>query len=147
MLGTGTSVTFTGTGGSTGGSGGESGEVVYPDFTVSHANELISGGKLADGAVVTSESLNMGETALTVGSAETDTFKQNIGFKGVDDASSITVKDGKQLTLMGSQAAMAVALRTMDAETNALPVITDAAVDLQNGTLRVGIDALSTEKS
>ena len=141
-FGTGTSVTFTGTGTSTARANNESGEIVYPDFTVSHVNELITGGKLTDGAVVTSESLNMGNTALTVGSADTDTFKQNIGFKGVDDASSITVKDGKQLTLMGSQVAMAVALRTSEA--TALPVITDAAVDLKNGTLRVGIDALST---
>ena len=139
-FGTGTTIRFTGTGFNS----GEDQPSNTDDFNLDVVNDLISTGKLTDGSVVTSESLNMANSALTVGAADTDTFKQNIGFKGVEDASSITVKDGKQLTLMGSQAAMAVALRTMDAEANALPVITDAAVDLKNGTLRVGIDALST---
>lgn len=133
-FGTGTTIRFTGTG---------SGETPSGNtlFNTDVVNDLLNNGKLAEGGVVTSEALNMGNSALTIGSADA-TFTQNIGFKGVDDASSITVKDGKTLTLTGAQASMTLALRTNENE-RASYVITEKETTLTNGQLKLGIAELS----
>lgn len=133
-FGTGTTIRFTGTG---------SGETPSGNtlFNTDVVNDLLNNGKLAEGGVVTSEALNMGNSALTIGSADA-TFTQNIGFKGVDDASSITVKDGKTLTLTGAQASMTLALRTNEHE-RASYVITEKETTLTNGQLKLGIAELS----
>lgn len=66
---------------------------------------------------------------------------QDTGFMGIKGSTGITVKDGKTLTLMGSQASMAMAV---GADTrDASYVITDAPMALENGTLKLGHKALS----
>lgn len=133
-FGTGTTIRFTGTGsGDT-----PSGNTVFNTDVV---NDLLNNGKLAEGGVITSTALNMGNSSLTIGSTDA-TFTQNIGFMGVDDASSISVKDGKTLTLTGAQASMTLALRTNENE-RASYVITEKETTLTNGQLKLGIAELS----
>ena len=136
--GTGTMLSFTGT------SRYESAQTdvrtqTYPDFTLSHVNELIARGDLVENGIVTSETLTHKDAALTIG-AEGD-LKQNIGFKGIRGSTGITVKDGKTLTLMGSQAPIAMAVGADTRDTNY--VITDAPMTLTNGNLNLGHANLS----
>ncbi len=102
-------------------------------------NALISEGKLASGSVVTSEALTHTDKAFTL--SNTGDMTQDTGFMGIKGSTGITVKDGKTLTLMGSQASMAMAV---GADTrDASYVITDAPMALENGTLKLGHKALS----
>ena len=130
-FGTGTTINFTGTGSGTG-SGSST-------FNMDVVNALISEGKLASGSVVTSEALTHTDKAFTLGN--TGDMTQDTGFMGIQGSTGITVKDGKTLTLMGSQASMAMAV---GADTrDASYVITDAPMALENGTLKLGHKALS----
>ena len=130
-FGTGTTINFTGTGSGTG-SGSST-------FDMNVVNALISEGKLASGSVVTSEALTHTGKAFTLGN--TGDMIQDTGFMGIKGSTGITVKDGKTLTLMGSQASMAMAV---GADTrDASYVITDAPMALENGTLKLGHKALS----
>ena len=130
-FGTGTTINFTGTGSGTG-SGSST-------FNMDVVNALISEGKLASGSVVTSEALTHTDKAFTLGN--TGDMTQDTGFMGIKGSTGITVKDGKTLTLMGSQASMAMAV---GADTrDASYVITDAPMALGNGTLKLGHKALS----
>lgn len=130
-FGTGTTINFTGTGSGTG-SGSST-------FNMDVVNALISEGKLAAGSVVTSEALTHTDKAFTL--SNTGDMTQDTGFMGIKGSTGITVKDGKTLTLMGSQASMAMAV---GADTrDASYVITDAPMALENGTLKLGHKALS----
>lgn len=130
-FGTGTTINFTGTGSGTG-SGSST-------FNMNVVNALISEGKLAAGSVVTSEALTHSGKTFTLGN--TGDMTQDTGFMGIKGSTGITVKDGKILTLMGSQASMAMAV---GADTrDASYVITDAPMALENGTLKLGHKALS----
>lgn len=130
-FGTGTTINFTGTGSGTG-SGSST-------FNMDVVNALISEGKLASGSVVTSEALMHTDKAFTLGN--TGDMTQDTGFMGIKGSTGITVKDGKTMTLMGSQASMAMAV---GADTrDASYVITDAPMALENGTLKLGHKALS----
>lgn len=130
-FGTGTTINFTGTGSGTG-SGSST-------FNMNVVNALISEGKLAAGSVVTSEALTHSGKTFTLGN--TGDMTQDTGFMGIKGSTGITVKDGKTLTLMGSQASMAMAV---GADTrDASYVITDAPMALENGTLKLGHKALS----
>ena len=130
-FGTGTTINFTGTGSGTG-SGSST-------FNMDVVNALISEGKLASGSVVTSEALTHTDKAFTL--SNTGDMTQDTGFMGIKGSTGITVKDGKTLTLMGSQASMAMAV---GADTrDASYVITDAPMALENGTLKLGHKALS----
>ena len=130
-FGTGTTINFTGTGSGTG-SGSST-------FNMDVVNALISEGKLAAGSVVTSEALTHTDKAFTL--SNTGDMTQDTGFMGIKGSTGITVKDGKTLTLMGSQASMAMAV---GADTrDASYVITDAPMALKNGTLKLGHKALS----
>ena len=130
-FGTGTTINFTGTGSGTG-SGSST-------FNMDVVNALISEGKLASGSVVTSEALTHTDKAFTL--SNTGDMTQDTGFMGIKGSTGITVKDGKTLTLMGSQASMAMAV---GADTrDASYVITDAPMALKNGTLKLGHKALS----
>lgn len=136
--GTGTTLTFTGT------SRYESvtadaRATTYPDFTISHVNELIAKCDLVENGIVTSETLTHNDAVLTLGTK--GDLRQNVGFKGIKGATGIAVKDGKTLTLMGAQASMAMAV---GADTrDASYVITDSPMALENGTLKLGHKALS----
>ena len=130
-FGTGTTINFTGTGSSSG-SGSST-------FNMDVVNALISEGKLAAGSVVTSEALTHSGKTFTLGN--TGDMTQDTGFMGIKGSTGITVKDGKTLTLMGSQASMAMAV---GADTrDASYVITDAPMALENGTLKLGHKAMS----
>lgn len=130
-FGQGVNVVFTGTG-----SGSGSGASTF-DMNVVTA--LISENKLAAGSVVTSEALTHEGKTFTLGN--TGDMTQDTGFMGILGSSGITVKDGKSLTLMGSQASMAMAVGAD--ERAASYVMTDAPTTLQNGTLNLGHKALS----
>lgn len=110
-----------------------------PDFTILHVNELIAKGDLVENGIVTSETLTHKDAVLTLG-IEGD-LRQNVGFKGIKGATSIAVKDGKTLTLMGAQASMAMAVGAD--ERAASYVITDSTLALTNGNLNLGHKALS----
>lgn len=126
-------IEFSGTGSGTGSGSGSS------TFNMDVVNALISEGKLAAGSVVTSEALTHTDKAFTLGN--TGDMTQDTGFMGIKGSTGITVKDGKTLTLMGSQASMAMAV---GADTrDASYVITDAPMALENGTLKLGHKALS----
>ena len=130
-FGTGTTINFTGTGSGTG-SGSST-------FNMNVVNALISEGKLTSGSVVTSEALTHSGKSFTLGN--NGDMTQDTGFMGIKGSTGITVKDGKTLTLMGSQASMAMAV---GADTrDASYVITDAPMALENGTLKLGHKALS----
>ena len=130
-FGTGTTINFTGTGSSSG-SGSST-------FNMDVVNALISEGKLAAGSVVTSEALTHSGKTFTLGN--TGDMTQDTGFMGIKGSTGITVKDGKTLTLMGSQASMAMAV---GADTrDASYVITDAPMAMENGTLKLGHKAMS----
>lgn len=136
--GTGTTLTFTGT------SRYESvtadaRATTYPDFTILHVNELIAKGDLVENGIVTSETLTHKDAVLTLGT-EGD-LRQNVGFKGIKGATSIAVKDGKTLTLMGARASMAMVVGAD--ERAASYVITDSTLALTNGNLNLGHKALS----
>ena len=132
-FGTGTSIKFTGTGSSSGSGSGSS------SFDMNVVNALISEGKLASGSVVTSEALTHTGKSFTLGN--TGDMTQDTGFMGIQGSTGITVKDGKTLTLMGSQATMAMAV---DADAHdANYVITDAPMSLTNGNLNLGHANLS----
>ena len=132
-FGTGTSIKFTGTGSSSGSGSGSS------SFDMNVVNALISEGKLASGSVVTSEALTHTGKSFTLGN--TGDMTQDTGFMGIQGSTGITVKDGKTLTLMGSQATMAMAVGADTRDANY--VITDAPMTLTNGTLNLGHKALS----
>ena len=130
-FGTGINIHFTGTGSATGG-----GSSTF-DMTVVKA--LIDEGKLASGDVVTSEALTHKDKSFTL--SQTGDMTQDTGFMGIHGSKGITVKDGMTLTLMGSQATMAMAV---GADTrDAAFVVTDAPLKLENGTLNLGHQALS----
>lgn len=127
----GTKIKFSGTG------SGPHGDSSSFDMTVVKA--LIDEGKLASGDVVTSEALTHKDKTFTLG--QTGDMTQDTGFMGIHGSKGITVKDGKTLTLMGSQATMAMAV---GADTrDAAFVVTDAPLTLENGTLNLGHQALS----
>ena len=131
-FGTGTTINFTGTGGS-------SGSAV---FTTAVVDALVSEGKFADGNVVTSEALTLDGDAIAFEDKGTGWRGWNaLGFKGIRGASSISVSDGRTLTLMGDQAAMSLAVRATEGE--ATSVITDAPMTLAGSNLKLGISALS----
>lgn len=112
--------------------------ITKPQFTIVHVNELISKGELQNGSIVMSEALHH-KGKFTIGNMGEMT--QDTGFMGIKGSTGITVKDGKTLTLMGSQASMAMAV---GADTrDASYVITDAPMALENGTLKLGHKALS----
>lgn len=136
--GKGTTLTFTGTSRYEGATA-DTRATTYPDFTISHVNELIVKGDLVENGIVTSETLTHKDAVLTLGT-EGD-LKQNVGFKGIKDATGIAVKDGKTLTLMGKQADMAATLGT--SERAPTFVITDSTMALTNGNLNLGHKALS----
>ena len=128
-FGTGTSINFTGTGSGSGSS----------KFDMNVVNALISEGKLASGSVVTSEALTHSGKTFTLGN--TGDMTQDTGFMGIQGSTGITVKDGKTLTLMGSQATMAMAVGADTRDANY--VITDAPMTLTNGMLNLGHKTLS----
>lgn len=131
-FGTGTTINFTGTGGS-------SGSAVFSTAVV---DALVSEGKFADGNVVTSEALTLDGDAIAFEDKGTGWRGWNaLGFKGIRGASSISVLDGRTLTLMGDQAAMSLAVRATEGE--ATSVITDAPMTLAGSNLKLGISALS----
>lgn len=136
--GKGTTLTFTGTSRYEGATA-DTRATTYPDFTISHVNELIAKGDLVENGIVTSETLTHKDAVLTLGT-EGD-LKQNVGFKGIKDATGIAVKDGMTLTLMGKQADMAATLGT--SERAPTFVITDSTMALTNGNLNLGHKALS----
>ena len=134
-FGTGTAIEFTGTEVNTM-SLSRDGETEKPDFTITHVNELIANGEVKDGSVITSEILT-GSNTLNVQAA----FNQSIGFKGVSGFNSLLVNVG-DFTLLGEQAAMAMALRTT--ESQATFQLTDSPVTVQaDSTLKLGIADLS----
>lgn len=136
-FGTGTTIKFTGTGGSEG-----EPESVSPVFTTAVVDALVSEGKFADGNVVTSEALTLDGDAIAFEDKGTGWRGWNaLGFKGIRGASSISVSDGRTLTLMGDQAAMSLAVRATEGE--ATSVITDAPMTLAGSNLKLGISALS----
>ena len=112
--------------------------ITKPQFTIVHVNELISKGELQNGSIVTSEALHH-KGKFTIGNMGEMT--QDTGFMGIQGSTGITVKDGKTLTLMGSQATMAMAVGADTRDANY--VITDAPMTLTNGTLNLGHKALS----
>lgn len=133
-FGTGTSIHFTGTG-----SGGGS-----ADFTSSIVDDLVAESKFSDGSIITSEVLKLDGEALTLASGGSGWRGWNsVGFAGIRGASSISVKDGRTLTLLGDQAAMSTALLADDAGSRSSTVITDAPMALEGSNLVLGIAALS----
>lgn len=106
-FGTGTTLAFTGTSRYESATA-DARTTTYPDFMILHVNELIAKGDLVENGIVTSETLTHKDAVLTLGT-EGD-LRQNVGFKGIKGATSIAVKDGKTLTLMGAQASMAMAV-------------------------------------
>ena len=137
-FGTGTTLAFTGTSRYESATA-DARATTYPDFTILHVNELIAKGDLVENGIVTSETLTHKDAVLTLGT-EGD-LRQNVGFKGIKGATSIAVKDGKTLTLMGAQAFMAMAVGAD--ERAASYVITDSTLALTNGNLNLGHKALS----
>ena len=137
-FGTGTTLAFTGTSRYESATA-DARATTYPDFTILHVNELIAKGDLVENGIVTSETLTHKDAVLTLGT-EGD-LRQNVGFKGIKGATSIAVKDGKTLTLMGAQASMAMAVGAD--ERAASYVITDSTLALTNGNLNLGHKALS----
>lgn len=77
--------------------------ITKPQFTIVHVNELISKGELQNGSIVMSEALHH-KGKFTIGNMGEMT--QDTGFMGIKGSTGITVKDGKTLTLMGSQASI-----------------------------------------
>lgn len=136
-FGTGTTIKFTGTGSSIDLYGSNS-----PVFTTAVVDALVSEGKFADGNVVTSEALTLDGEAIAFEDKGAGWHGWNaLGFKGIRGASSISVSDGRTLTLMGDQAAMSLAVRATEGE--ATSVITDAPMTLAGSNLKLGISALS----
>ena len=134
-FGTGTTIKFTGTGGSS----GSSGSAV---FTSAVVDALVSEGKFSDGSVVTSETLTLDGEAIAFENKSTGWRGWNaLGFKGIRGAKSISVSDGRTLTLMGDQASMYMAVRATEGK--ATSMITDAPMMLAGSNLKLGISALS----
>lgn len=134
-FGTGTTIKFTGTGGSSGSSGSDV-------FTSAVVDALVSEGKFADGSVVTSEALTLNGEAIAFKNKGAGWRGWNsLGFKGIRGAKSISVSDGRTLTLMGDQASMSMAVRATEGK--ATSVITDAPMTLAGSNLKLGMSALS----
>lgn len=95
QFGTGTTISFTGEGGS---AEGES-SVTTDAFTMTVVNRLLSEGKAFDGSVVTSEILDGEKRAfsLSVGGS----LARNFGFKGLTNVQSVSIDDGYALVLSG----------------------------------------------
>ena len=166
-FGTGTTIEFTGTEVNTTSLNRDASE--KPVFSMWHVDELIANGEIKNGSVVTSEVLNMtvsddfgipdlpevlsevnydpGEYSLVVGDTGEGnlheyTVSQDIGFKGLVANGDVIVKDGYSFTLLGEQAAMAMALRTT--ESQATFKLTDSPVTVQaDSTLKLGVADLS----
>ena len=129
-FGSGVSVNFTASGG-----GGSN------KLNMSIVNTLISEGKLADGDVITSETLKLNNESFKLANAGGTFAFNETGFKGILGATDIAVQDGKRLTLMGDMVSMAMAARATDAKpTNR---ITDSAMTLTNGHLNLGIESMT----
>lgn len=127
-FGTGTTVSFTGE--------KDDAEVIAPKFSSDIANELIAKGYA--GAIVTNFDLDVSAEDgsaqhVTVGQTGTNGIADSIGFRQILGASAVSVRNGKTLTLVGS------------IEGEEL-VEGGGKVDLNNGTLRLGVDA-GTEES
>ena len=166
-FGMGTTIEFTGTEVNTTSLNRDASE--KPAFSMWHVDELIANGEIKNGSVVTSEVLNMtvsddfgipdlpevlsevnydpGEYSLVVGDTGEGnlheyTVSQDIGFKGLVANGDVIVKDGYSFTLLGEQAAMAMALRTT--ESQATFKLTDSPVTVQaDSTLKLGVADLS----
>ncbi len=136
VYGTGTRLNFTGTQSYR---SEASSHNLKPNFSMSHVNELISKGELQNGAIITSETLTHNGHQFIVGNY--GDLKQDAGFQGILGATSITVKDGKSLTLMGAQASLAKATGTDDR--SSLFVISDSTTNLYGGSLNLGHTSLS----
>lgn len=131
-FGTGTTINFTGTGGSSGST----------LFTTAVVDALVSEGKFTDGNVVTSEALTLDGEAIAFEDKGAGWHGWNaLGFKGIRGGSSISVSGGRTLTLMGDQASMSMAVRATEGK--ATSVITDAPMTLAGSNLKLGISALS----
>ena len=128
-FGTGTSITFLGE------NDDASEDMEMPKFTAAVANDLISQG--FGGAVVTNFDLDVSTengTAqhVTVGQSGTNGITDSIGFRQILGASAVSVRGGKTLTLIG----------TIEGEDL---VEGGGKVDLNNGTLRLGLNAGTAE--
>ena len=124
QFGTGTSLTFTGQGGTA-----VSGDM-YDTLTIAVVNQLISEGKVVDGSVITSELFDSEGNAFSLGTG--GTLDMSIGFKGIDNAASVAIDGGRTLTLTGDTVASA----------SDFDLAGGAAVSVVNGTLQLGLDAL-----
>lgn len=148
-FGTGTTIEFTGTEVKTTGLSRD-GDIEKPNFTINHVNELIETGEIKNGSVVTSEVLSgksegsFTVSALVIGNetAGSDYINQDIGFKGIVDYYDVRVKDGYSLTLMGEQAQMAMALRTIESKPTFQLTNRPVYVE-ENSMLKLGVADLS----
>lgn len=136
--GTGTTLSFTGTGGSD-----DAGETISskPDFTLTHVNAMISAKTLTDGRMVSSETLTLGANkAFTMGASGTD-LTINTGFQGIKGGKSISV-DGKTLWLLGGIAKTGV---TVDENASATTTTAEAPITLTNSAeLSLGLAGYRT---
>ena len=128
-FGTGTSITFLGE------NDDASEDMEMPKFTAAVANDLIAQG--FGGAVVTNFDLDVSSdegTAqhVTIGQSGTNGITDSIGFRQILGASTVSVRGGKTLTLIG----------TIEGEDL---VDGGGKVDLNNGTLRLGLNAGTAE--
>lgn len=128
-FGTGTSITFLGE------HDDASEEMGMPKFTAAIANDLIAQG--FGGAVVTNFDLDVSSddgTAqhVTVGQSGPNGITDSVGFRQILGASAVSVRGGKTLTLVG----------TIEGEDL---VDGGGKVDLNNGTLRLGLNAGKAE--
>ena len=127
-FGTGTSITFLG-------ENDDASAGTGPKFTAAVANDLIAQG--FGGAVVTNFDLDVSSDDgtsqhVTVGQSGTNGITDSVGFRQILGASAVSVRGGKTLTLVG----------TIEGEDL---VDGGGKVDLNNGSLRLGLDAGTAE--
>lgn len=126
-FGTGTTVSFTGE--------KDDAEIIAPKFSVDITNDLIAKGYA--GAIVTNFDLDVSTKDgsaqhVTVGQTGTNGIADSIGFRQILGASAVSVRNGKTLTLVGWIKGEEL-------------VEGGGKIDLNNGTLQLGVDAGTEE--
>ena len=107
-------------------------EGLTSEFNTTLINQLIKEG-YQDMVYYTQELLaNAKELNLSKQAASATNINGNAGFKSIANAERVTIKDGRKLTLIG----------TGNANSNMLK--TGGSISVENGTLQLGNDALST---
>ncbi len=125
QFGTGTTLSFTGEGGT------QASSAMYDTFTMDVVNQLIAEGDVVDGSVITSEVLDSENNAFSLGSS--GTLDMSIGFKGIENSSSVTIDGGHTLTLTGDKVASSADF----------DLLGGAPITITNGTLQLGLEALT----